>query len=86
MNITNGDENINPFTGLSNSKSMQLQNQWMHHLKNEFNVSMLDIDTKFRKSSLQLPNEYNGEHMDNSTISYDDMTPSAIPFAFIIAV
>jgi hypothetical protein len=86
MNRSNDGENINPFTGLSNSKSMQLQNQWTHHLKNEFDLSILDIDSKFRKSSLQLPNEYNGEHMDNSTISYDDMTPSAISFAFIIAV
>jgi hypothetical protein len=86
MNRYNSEESINPFTGMSNIKSMQLQNQWTCHLKNEFNVSMLNIDTKFKKSSLQLPNEYNGVHIDNSTILYNDMTPSAIPFAFTIVI
>lgn len=84
--MDNKNESINPFTGMPNSKCMQLQNSWENILAGEYGVNPVlnpnDLDMKFKKAYLNHPmgniNEFN--------ISYEQMCPSAIPFMFDVKI
>jgi len=83
--MKNNNDDINPFTGMSNVKSMQLQHSWNHKLKSEFNIdfsNISNVDQKFTKSCLSLPE--NSEN--NNIIKYEQMCPSSIHFGFTIKI
>lgn len=80
------DENINPITGISNSKCMQLQNSWENILANEYGINSIlnqtDFDMKLKKSYLNQPSH----DINKYDISYEQMCPSAIPFMFDVKI
>ncbi len=52
---SNSKESINPFTGFTNAKSMQLQNSWEKILNDEYGpgvFSGIDFSHKLKKSNL----------------------------------
>lgn len=79
------NQSINPFTGMSNEKSIRLQKSWENILSNEFDHFVLnfdDIEHTFTKSCLTHPSF---EQSDIS-ISYEQMCPSSINFSFEIKI
>lgn len=85
MNNIDHDVNrdINPFTGMSNIKSMQLQQSWENKMSNE-NKSVIafdinTIDYKLKKSNLTLISS-------EFEIDYHQMCPTSIHFSFDVKV
>lgn len=79
-------KNINPFTGMSNDKSMKLQNTWENILANEIGKNYVfnfnDVDSKLKKLNLCIDTYKRIEF----GINCEQMCPSAHQFQFDIKV
>lgn len=78
------DESINPFTGIENSKSIQLQLAWERQLdpENRSFTCFGDIEKKFKQSTLYQPNQFSSD--SDYIIEYETMCSSGSKFMFEI--